>query len=59
MSKPQTNIDLDHNPTDEQLQLEDQQEFEEEEDTLFPNSQTSQDNYYNTAIDAIPDCPMI
>ena len=26
---------------------------------LFLNSETSQDNYYHTAIDAIPDCPMI
>ena len=55
----QANIDLDHNPTDDQLQLEDLQEFQEEEDTLLLNSEALQDKYYSTAIDAIPDCPMI
>ena len=58
-SKPQANIDLDNNLTDDQLQLEDPQDFLEEEDTLLPNSDASQDEYYSTAIDAIPDCLMI
>ena len=56
MAQPDRHIDV--NMAEDQLPSEDPQDFLEE-DTLLLNSDDLPDEYYSTAIDAIPDCPML
>ena len=53
----QADIDLDIDTPEDQLQIEDPQDFLEE-DTLLPNSDASHDQSYNTAKDASLDLLM-